>query len=273
MSADHRLGVLAIGHGTRNSHGLAEFQSIVERLAQRQPTWLVEPGLIELAEPTISQGFARLVERGARQVVALPLLLFAADHAREDIPRLLDEARQTLAPQRNGSLPEIAQAEVLGQHPQIIELSQRRYQAALAGLTTSPVAELNDLSTVRILVSRGSSDPVAIAAVQDFARRLDVKMSGDPKKPQLAVAFVAVARPSLAEVLEQAQLGSARRVVVQPHLLFTGQVLGQIQQAVDHCRAACPGKEWSIAAHLGADDCVVAALESRVVEACELFSA
>lgn len=47
---------------------------------------------MELAEPTISQGFAACVEAGATEVIAFPYMLSPGKHSTRDIPRMVAEA-------------------------------------------------------------------------------------------------------------------------------------------------------------------------------------
>jgi len=47
---------------------------------------------MELAEPTIAEGFAACVRAGATEVVAFPYMLSPGKHSTRDIPRLVAEA-------------------------------------------------------------------------------------------------------------------------------------------------------------------------------------
>ena len=83
-------GLLLVGHGTREEAGVAEFLAVAELVRQRTAT-LVEPCFLELARPMIAEGVARLAERGARRITVVPALLFAAGHAKRDIPLAVAE--------------------------------------------------------------------------------------------------------------------------------------------------------------------------------------
>ncbi|MBL8826265.1 MAG: sirohydrochlorin chelatase [Planctomycetaceae bacterium] len=230
------VGLLVIGHGTRDTEGLAEFEQVVAHAAERYADQVVERGYLELAEPTILQGIARLVERGVRRIDVVPLLLFAAGHARRDIPALLAEARGQF------SQVEIVQHDVLGCHPRVVELSALRYREALTG--HEPVAAEE---TALVLVGRGSLDSDATAAMLRFA---ELRRELTPVR-DCWVGFVAMAKPTLAEALQQAATSDARRIVVQPHLLFRGQLLADVEQAVANARLIAPHKHWLIAPRLG----------------------
>jgi sirohydrochlorin cobaltochelatase len=229
-------GLLVIGHGTRDARGLAEFEQVVALAAERYHDRPVERGYLELAEPTIPQGIARLVERGVRRIDVAPLLLFAAGHAKRDIPELLDDAR------RNFPQIEIVQHDVLGCHPRVVELSAQRFHETIAN--HEPIAA-NE--TALLLVGRGSLDHEATAAMVRFA---ELRRDLTPVASS-AVGFVAMAKPSLGEVLQSVAASNARRVVVQPHLLFAGQLLEDVERAVAEVAMQSSSKQWLIAARLG----------------------
>ncbi len=57
--------------------------------AMAGPGVIVRAAHMELAEPTIEQGFADCVEAGATEVVAFPYMLSPGRHSIEDIPRMV----------------------------------------------------------------------------------------------------------------------------------------------------------------------------------------
>jgi precorrin-3B C17-methyltransferase len=79
------------------------------------------------------------------------------------------------------------------------------------------------------------------------------------------LGFVAAARPTLAEGIAAA--AGARRVIVQPHLLFRGHVEEQVTAAVARALQAHPGVEWVQVPRLGAGPLVARALLDRAAAA------
>jgi sirohydrochlorin cobaltochelatase len=214
----------------------------------------VEAGFLELAQPTIGEAFDRLVQRGATQIRVCPLLLFAAGHARSDVP----EAIQRAAARHSEMRIEIG--EPFGCGEWLLALSKRRYDEAVA-----PAAERRGGTLPRgawerecylLLVGRGSSDATATAEMNRFAE-LRVKQSSLDK---FGVAFVAAAHPTLDEGLEQAAAAGVRQIVVQPHLLFRGEVLATIQSAVARWQTERPELEWITTSHLGPEQELVQAV-------------
>lgn len=141
------VGVLLIGHGTRDSVGTSQFFELATLLANRLRPLAVQSALLEFQEPTIGQAWEALVSRGVQHVHVAPLLLFAAGHAKRDIPDTLIEC-QAKTP---GIL--FDQARPLSRHPAMIELAQLRLASALC--KSKAAAD----RTAVVMVGRGSHDP------------------------------------------------------------------------------------------------------------------
>lgn len=230
-------GFLLIGHGTREPEGIAAFHSVVEQVAMRLPEVAVESCFLERSQPTIAEGVRRLTRRAGRRMIAMPLLLFAAGHVRRDIPRALAAA----AEQTGVAIEQISH---LGCHAGMVELSAQRYAEALT--VRKPVAAEE---TALVLVGRGSRDPRATAEMRQFA---ELRVLQTPVA-RLELAFLAMEQPRLPAVLAQVAASGARRIVVQPHLLFAGCLWEQLQAEVRQAAQECPDHEWLVAEPLGPD--------------------
>jgi sirohydrochlorin cobaltochelatase len=241
-------GLLVVGHGTADPGGAAETRATAGLAAGLLPGVPVGIGFLEIAAPSIETAVARLAGRGCRELVAAPLLLFAAGHARRDVPAALAAAAA-----RAGR--GVRQAEPLGCRAEIVALSARRRDAALAARPAVAAAD-----TVLVIIGRGASDPDAVGQVRGFAA-LSVAAGATPVG-RVEIGFAAAARPTIDEALAAAAdpAAGARRVVVQPHLLFRGHVLDQVTTAVDRWRTARPDVEWLLVERLGADVAVAEAL-------------
>lgn len=244
-------GVLVVGHGTRDAAGTAEFRALVERLAARLPACPVEPCFLELAEPTIAAGLSRLVERGARRIAVLPLLLFAAGHAKSDVPREVAEAAAAWPELR------LAQGRHLGCDPRLVALSTQRYREA-----AGPSDPARDAATLLVFVGRGSRDPEANAELARFAR---LRWEQTPVGWHLA-CYLAMTEPALERGLELAAGLPFERIVVQPHLLFQGDLLERTRRLVAEAAAARPERTWTVTPHLGPDPALVEILAEIAAE-------
>ncbi|MCE9631323.1 MAG: hypothetical protein K8S94_11505 [Planctomycetia bacterium] len=251
------VGLLVVGHGTADPVGAAETRAIADAVAERLPGVAVELGFLEVIGPTIAAALERLAERGCREIVAAPLLLFAAGHAKRDVPEAIAGPAATLGLR-------VRQTEPFGCQREIVELSRQRRHEAVADLRPVAPAE-----TVLLMVGRGSSDPGAVSQLRSFTEAsLADEPGGRPRRIELG--FVAAARPRLDEAIAAAcdpVRGEVRRIVVQPHLLFRGHVEEQVTAAVCSGRSLRPDLEWVQVARLGADPLVARALVARAVEA------
>lgn len=241
-----RRGVMVVGHGTADPVGAEETRQVARQVAELMPGVPVELGFLEVIGPTIADAVTALAGRSCTEVVVAPLLLFAAGHARRDVPEAVREAAAAAGVRA-------AQSEPLGCHEAVVRLAAERRREAVAGLTPVPDAE-----TVLVVIGRGSSDPTARAQLDAFVRETR------PTQSRVELGFVAAARPTLDEALGAAARGGAvRRVVVQPHLLFRGHVEEQVSAALNRGRQAHPEIEWVQAARLGADTLVAQAVVDR----------
>jgi sirohydrochlorin cobaltochelatase len=189
---------------------------------------------LELAEPTIEQAIQKLVEADVGQVFVMPLLLFAAGHARRDIPAAVAAA---LPPGCRTVF-----AEPLGCETEILELSHRRLQQARRVGAAVNRGDQAGSDTCLLLVGRGSSDESATAAMHEFAR-----LRQDRAGIASEVAFLAKARPLLADHLPRIAARGYRRVIVQPHLLFAGELAASVERQVAEISAQYSRTEWLLA--------------------------
>ena len=215
-----RPTTLLIGHGTRDAEGAQEALDFAARLADHLasrpgPSRPVVPCFLELTDPPILPTIAHCVEAGAREIVALPLMLFAANHVKSDIPAALAVARA-----RHPDLT-IRYGAPLGVQPEMLDVVDARIAAVEAAAPPFPREE-----TAVLLVERGSSDPDANAQVYQLGRMLWEGRGFGWVEP----CFIGITRPSLEEGLARCLTLGARRVLVLPYFLFTGVLVRRISR-------------------------------------------
>src|SRR5213592_3758967 len=84
--------LLVIAHGSRDPRHAATVHALVRRVRSLRPGLRVETGFLEFNIPSVQGVLESLAAEGVRDVVALPLLLTRAFHAKADIPAVLREA-------------------------------------------------------------------------------------------------------------------------------------------------------------------------------------
>ena len=86
-----KTGVMICGHGSRSQAAVDEFKVLAEKLPAYFPEdWETDYGYLEFANPVIQDGLDRLRAAGCERILAVPGMLFAAMHAKNDIPTVLN---------------------------------------------------------------------------------------------------------------------------------------------------------------------------------------
>lgn len=246
--AQERQGVLLVGHGTRDAQGTAEFLALADLMKRHLAPRAVEACFLELQLPDIATGVRRLRDRGVTSLAVAPLLLFAAGHAKSDIPEAVAAALGDWNPHR-------VQAAALESHPALVALSQERYATAIG---ESPAKE-----TAVLLVGRGSSDASALAAFETFAEHRRAQLRG----VTVQTAYVAVAEPRFSAAAAALAESNAERIVVQPHLLFHGELMRELRTRVTELQRTTQ-REWMLTEHLAAGILTAGLGAERLISAC-----
>jgi sirohydrochlorin cobaltochelatase len=242
--------LLIVGHGSRDPRGAGEFHELVSLVRDRAPV-PVEGGFIELSPPPISDCVTRLRESGAREVSAVPLMLLAAGHAKDDVPATLAREKMTH--------PDLVfhYGRALGIRPELLELIDERISAV--------VSEEEKEETAVLIVGRGSSDPDANS---DLAKMARLFFEGRPF-PLVETAYVSLAPPSVTEALERCGRLGAMRVAVFSYFLFTGVLEERIRQQSRSFAEDNPEMEVLYAGYFGPDARVAALVLERYRESFE----
>ena len=80
-----KIGILIVGHGSRDAVVNTEFEALVTEDREVRPGYEIARAYVELARPALPEGLAALARR-CREVVVLPLFLFAAGPVKNDSP-------------------------------------------------------------------------------------------------------------------------------------------------------------------------------------------
>ena len=81
-----KTGIIICGHGSRSKSAEEEFSSLAVAIRKRFPEVPVEYGFLEYSSPNIHMGLDALRKLGVQKIIAIPGMLFAATHAKNDIP-------------------------------------------------------------------------------------------------------------------------------------------------------------------------------------------
>lgn len=87
-----KKGLLLVDHGSAISESNELLQKIAEGINRKRPDLIVHVAHMELARPTIAEGFAACAQSGAQEIVVHPYMLVPGRHATQDVPKLVREA-------------------------------------------------------------------------------------------------------------------------------------------------------------------------------------
>jgi sirohydrochlorin cobaltochelatase len=249
-----KLGVMVCGHGSRDEDAVREFAVLAERLIERLPQYPVDYGYLEFATPVIRDGLNALKAGGVDEVLAIPGMLFAAGHAKNDIPSVLNTYQA-----QNGLT--IRYGRELGIDPKMLKAAAARVEEAVKAAGD----HISRHETCLVVVGRGASDPDANSNVAKVMRMLWEGMGfGWGETAYSGVTFPLV-EPALEHV---AKLGY-KRVVVFPYFLFTGILVQRIYDYTDKVAARHPGIEFVKAGYLNDHPLVIDTFVDRVNEILE----
>jgi sirohydrochlorin cobaltochelatase len=248
--------LMLCGHGSRDQGAMIEFGGLAEKLRTRLPDWSVEHGYLEFAKPVIRDGLDKLKASGAETVLALPGMLFAAGHAKNDIPSVLNTYAAA-----NGLRIEYGRE--LGVDLKMIRAAGERIKECLRADGWQDGEPLHD--TMLVVVGRGASDPDANSNVAKVMRMLWEGLGfGWGETVYSGVTF-----PLVEPGLEHASRLGYSRIVVFPYFLFTGVLVRRIYDQTDIVAAAHPEIRFLKAPYLGAHDLVVETFVDRLGEILE----
>lgn len=249
-----KYGVMICGHGSRSQAAVDEFAVLAQRLPDAlPPDWPVDYGYLEFANPVIRVGLDNLRAQGCDHILAVPGMLFAAMHAKNDIPTVLN----TYAAEHGIT---VQYGRELGVDPKMIRAAAERIEAALAEADAgTPVARHE---TCLVVIGRGASDPDANSNVSKIARMLWEGMGFG----WCEVGYSGVTFPLVEPCLEHVARLGYKRVVVFPYFLFTGILIDRIYGFTDMVAAAHPKIEFVKAGYLNDHPQVIATFAERVTE-------
>ena len=249
-----KTGVMICGHGSRSQSAVDEFATLAQKLPAYLPDdWLCDYGYLEFANPVIRDGLDRLREAGCERILAVPGMLFAAMHAKNDIPTVLNSYAA-----EHGI--EVRYGRELGVDPKMLAAAAGRIEAALAEADASGPVDRHD--TCLVVIGRGASDPDANGNVAKVARLLAEGMGFG----WVETGYSGVTFPLVEPCLEHAVRLPYKRIVVFPYFLFSGILIDRIYGFTDRVAARYPGIQFVKAGYLGDHPQVLATFAERINE-------
>jgi sirohydrochlorin cobaltochelatase len=250
-----KIGVMICGHGSRSQAAVDEFAVLAKKLPAMLPeNWELEYGYLEFANPVIRDGLDKLREKGCTKILAVPGMLFAAMHAKNDIPTVLN----TYAKKHN---IEILYGRELGIDPQMIAAAGARiFEAIQDANQTAEFVSLEE--TCLVVIGRGASDPDANGNVAKIARMLHEGLGTG----WMEVGYSGVTFPLVEPCLKHATKLGYKRIIVFPYFLFTGILIDRIYGYTDMVAKSSPEIQFVKAGYLNDHQNVLLTFADRITE-------
>ena len=245
-----RIGVMICGHGSRDVEATHEFAALVAHLKRHFSDRPVEAGYLEFARPVIRDGLTKLKDKGVTEIRAMPAMLFAAGHVKNDVPSVLN-----LWAAENPDVT-IRMARDLAIDAKLLRASADRIEAALA-VTSDEIARSE---TLLLVVGRGTSDSDANGNIAKVTRMLWEGLGFGHAE----TGYSGVAHPRTDEALRRAIRLGYRRIVVFPYFLFTGILVDRIYQQARAVAVEHPEVEVVLAGYLNDHPLVVETFIDRI---------
>lgn len=236
MVMTEKIGVMVCGHGSRDADAIREFESVARGIKERLPQFDIESGFLEFAKPIIRDGLDKLRARGVTRCLAVPGMLFAAGHAKNDIPSVLN-TYEAQHPEMT-----IEYGRELGIDPKLVAAAGERLREAMAAAGEHIKPE----ETLLVVVGRGASDSDANSNVCKITRLLWEGLG----LGWAETAYSGVTFPLVKPALEHVTRLGFKRIIVFPYFLFTGVLVKRIYHHTDLVAADNPDIEFIKAPYL-----------------------
>jgi sirohydrochlorin cobaltochelatase len=243
--------VMLCGHGSRDVEAIAEFEQLAAGLRARLPAHPVATGYLEFARPTIQNALDALKAGGARRILAVPGMLFAASHVKNYLPWEINSFAA------ENPAVELRFGRELAIEPKLLAAAAERIAASEARARAAARAD-----TLLLVVGRGTHDPDANSNIAKLARMLWEGMGFGWAE----AAFSGVAQPLVEPALERALRLGFHRIIVFPYFLFTGVLVKRIYAAARRVAERHPAVEILCAPYLRDHPLVVECFAERVGE-------
>ncbi|MCG8206187.1 sirohydrochlorin chelatase [Tenacibaculum finnmarkense] len=245
-----KKGILLCGHGSRTKTGTDAFKQLVEALQARYTDYEVDYGFLEFNHPVYEASIERMYQKGIREIYALPIILFAGSHAKNDIPYEMNTIQSYYSDLT------IKMGKHLGVNSFLLELAQKRI---LEEESKHPVIDRKDVCLM--VVGRGTTDTDANSDVHKLACMLGEGMGFG----FTTVAYSGTAYPTVTKSLELTSKMEFKRTIAIPFFFFTGILLERIYNEIRTFSENSPN-EYIYTDAFGSDELILKAFDERLEE-------
>ena len=247
---NNQVGILICGHGSRNKLAIQEFQELTKLIQQRYPNMIVEYGFLEFAKPSLTDALDKLRNHSIKKVIAIPAMLFAAGHVKNDIPSLL----MSYSSKTN---MEIIYGRELGINNLMISAACERVKDVFEENNS-----LKPEESLLVVVGRGSSDPDANSNVSKITRMIVEGIGLGWGETVFSGVTFPLVEPGLKNVV---RLGY-KNIIIFPYFLFSGVLVTRIKRQTDLVAINNPHISFIHAKYLSSQSYVIDTFVERIEE-------
>lgn len=91
-----KIGLIVFGHGSTVETANQAVREVALAMSQTGNHDLVETAFLEAGKPDLAEASRSLVDRGATRLIVLPYFLTLGIHLKRDLPKLVDQVRESL---------------------------------------------------------------------------------------------------------------------------------------------------------------------------------
>ena len=111
-----RRAIVLFGHGSRDPQWREPMEAVARRMRAREAQLEVRCAFLELEQPDLVAAVSELAASGTESIRVVPMFLGAGRHAREDLPRLVEQCRREHPALRIDLQPSV------GENPRVLDL-------------------------------------------------------------------------------------------------------------------------------------------------------
>jgi sirohydrochlorin cobaltochelatase len=86
-------GIILLAHGSRDPQWREPIEAVAAQIRRQAPGTPVRCAYLELCAPSLPEAATDLIAEGADAIRVFPLFFGVGKHAREDLPRLVEQVR------------------------------------------------------------------------------------------------------------------------------------------------------------------------------------
>jgi len=129
-----KIGILALGHGSRHPHNKEVVDGVAELIAKKYKNVVVRIGFMNMNTPTMKEGLEAFKGTGVSTIVAVPIFMAHGVHTMEDIPQILGISKDSRKANitLDGKDVTLIYSDPLGIDDLVAELAYKRVTEALS---------------------------------------------------------------------------------------------------------------------------------------------